>query len=142
MEETIKARCILEVLARPKEAAVDALKKIIQNLEENGKKLEVSNEEYSEPKAMENDFFSAYVKFDISGDLDSIFNFVLDYAPSSIEILEPEKVTMEMVDLQTMLNDLSGRLNELDQKIKIYSASNVLLAKENQELKSKMSDKK
>lgn len=138
MEENVKARCILELMARPKEVAVNALKSIIGKIEENGKKLIVSDEKYSEPKEVENGFFSVYAEFNIEGDFDSIFNFVLDYAPSSIEILEPNKLTLDMATLQTALNDLSGRLNELDQKIKIYSANNVLLSQENEKLKQQL----
>ncbi len=138
MEENIKLRCILELMARPKEMAVNALKSIIDKIEENGKKLEISNVKYSEPKEVENDFFSAYAEFEIQGDFDSLFNFVLDYAPSSIEVIEPSKIILDMATLQTSLNDLSGRLNELDQKIKIYSANSLLLSQENEQLKRQL----
>ena len=105
MEENIKLRCILELMARPKEMAVNALKSIIDKIEENGKKLEISNVKYSEPKEVENDFFSAYAEFEIQGDFDSLFNFVLDYAPSSIEVIEPSKIILDMATLQTSLKD-------------------------------------
>ena len=128
-ENEVELRCTIELMARPKEAAIDSLKKILATAEENGKKLRIYNEVYSEPKELEKDFYS---------DMESLFNFILDYAPSTIEVIKPEKVELPISSLQTLLNDISGRLNEMDQTIKVYSASNVLLQNENNELKKKL----
>ncbi|MBE5729129.1 hypothetical protein IHI26_01685 [Candidatus Parvarchaeota archaeon] len=137
-ENEVELRCTIELMARPKEAAIDSLKKILATAEENGKKLRIYNEVYSEPKELEKDFYSVYVTFNVSSDIESLFNFILDYAPSTIEVIKPEKVDLPISSLQTLLNDISGRLNEMDQTIKVYSASNVLLQNENSELKKKL----
>jgi hypothetical protein len=134
----IELRCILELLAKPKEMAVDALKKILANIEEEGSKLEVSDATYSEPKKVEQDFYSAFATFKIKADPVAAFGFVLDYAPSSVEVHNAKDIKLSITDLQAILNDISGRLNQMDQNIKIFSAQNVILTNENAQLKKKL----
>ncbi len=139
MEEgMIELRCTIELLAKPQEAATQALKKIVENLEENGKKLEVSMVEYAEPQKVEQDFFSAYATFNVKAEINEIFGFILDYAPSVIEVINTSETKVSSTDLQGILNDMSGRLNEMDKNIKIFSAQNIILSKENEELKKKL----
>ena len=139
MEEgMIELRCTIELLAKPQEAATQALKKIVENLEENGKKLEVSMVEYAEPQKVEQDFFSAYATFNVKAEINEIFGFILDYAPSVIEVINTSETKESSTDLQGILNDMSGRLNEMDKNIKIFSAQNIILSKENEELKKKL----
>jgi hypothetical protein len=137
MENELELRCSVELIAKPKETVVDALKRLVHGIEENGKKLEVSSESYSEPKLVEKDFYSAFATFNIKADFMSLVNFVLDYAPSSIEVLKPGKMEVSLADLQTTLNDISGRLNEMDHLIKLYSTQLLLTDKENRGLKGK-----
>ena len=138
----VELRCMLELLAKPKEVAVDALKKILSNIEEEGNKLAVTDVTYSEPQKVEADFYSAFATFKIKADPTSIFGFVLDYAPSSIEVLNTRELRLSMSDLQGILNDISGRLNQMDQSIKTFSAQNAILGNENSQLKKKFEDTK
>ena len=136
-EPQIELRCMLELLAKPKEAALDALKKILSNIEEEGNKLEVRDVTYSEPQKVEAEFYSVFATFKIKADPTSIFGFLLDYAPSSIEVLNTRELRLSISDLQGILNDISGRLNQMDQSIKTFSAQNVILGNENSQLKKR-----
>ena len=42
-EEEIELKCTIELMGKPKEAVIDSLKKILSNVEENGKKLEIKD---------------------------------------------------------------------------------------------------
>ena len=137
-ENTIDLRCTIELLAKPKETAIEALKKIVENIEENGKKLEVNEVTYGDPTPVEQDFFSAFVTFRLKAEINEIFGFIIDYAPSVIEVLNTGDTKVTSADLQSVLNDVSGRLNEMDKSIKIFSAQNIILSKENEELKKKI----
>ncbi|MCL4398901.1 hypothetical protein M1293_00095 [Candidatus Parvarchaeota archaeon] len=141
-EEEISVRCVLELMAKPEGAAVEALKKIVENMEENGKKLKITQVEYGDPKPMREGFFSAFARFTVTSDIESIFGFVLDYAPSSIEVLNKKNVSLSMSAFQALLNDISGRLNEMDEKIKVFSGQAIILSRQNEELKKKLEDKK
>ncbi len=141
-EPQIEVRCMLELLAKPKEVAVDALKKILSNIEEEGNKLAVNDVTYSEPQKVEADFYSVFATFKIKAEPTLLFGFVLDYAPSSIEVLNIKDLKLSASALQGILNDMSGRLNQMDQNIKMFSAQNVILGNENSELKKKLEGKK
>jgi hypothetical protein len=138
----IELRCTIELLAKPKDTATDALKKILSNIEENGKKLEARDVEYGEPKKVEQDFFSAFATFKVRSDPTTIFNFILDYAPSTVEVMNGGDVRVSIADLQGILNDISGRLNQMDSNIKMFSAKTVILSKENEELKKTLGNSK
>ncbi len=147
-DEELEVRCTIELLGRPKGIAVDKLKEILKNLREGGKKLTVYEDNYSDEKEVGNGFFSAFANFKVRADLPSIFGFVLDYAPSSLELMNTSNVKISATDLQAALNDISGRLAEMDQAIKVFSAQKVLLEQEVKNLKggknateSKVSDK-
>ena len=59
----------------------------------------------------------------------------MDYAPSSIEVLITKDVKLSTTDLQALMNDLSARLTEMDQRIKIFSGQTLLLSQQLEELK-------
>lgn len=136
-EGELELRCVIEIMGKPKEAVTDSLKKITNSIEENGKKLEVSDVEYADPQEVKDGFFSSYSKFKIKGDVMDLFGFVMDYAPSSIELLSQKEVKLSAADLQGLLNDLSGRMTDMDQKIKIFSGQTILLSQQLEELKKK-----
>jgi hypothetical protein len=136
-EKEIEIRCTIELMAKPKEVAADALKKILSSIEENGSKLTPTDVIYGEPQKVEQDFYSAFATFKIKAEPAFVFSFILDYAPSSIEVLNSGNINLSFVDLQGILNDLSGRLNQMDANIKMFSAQNVILTQENEELKKK-----
>ena len=134
-DNELEVRCTIELLGRPKGIAVDKLKEILKNLREGGKKLTVFEDNYSDEKDVGNGFFSAFATFKIRADIASIFGFVLDYAPSSIELVNTSSVSISATDLQAALNDISGRLAEMDQAIKVFSAQKTLLEQEVKNLK-------
>ena len=136
-EDGIELKCTIELMGKPKEAVVDSLKKILSNIEENGNRLEVSAEEYAEPNPVNEGFYSAFARFSIRGNLVDLFGFVMDYAPSSIEVLTIKDAKLSATDVQVLLNDLSGRMNEMDQRIKIFSGQVMLLSQQMEELKKK-----
>ncbi len=138
----IEIRCTIELLAKPESVALDAIKKIVNHIEENGEKLEVKDVSYGEPQKVAQDFYSVFATFRMKADPTAIFGFILDYAPSSVEVLTAGDTRISMADLQGMLNDISGRLNEMDMAIKTFSAQNIILHNENESLKKTQKDSK
>jgi hypothetical protein len=137
-DELIELKCTIELMGKPKEAVMDSLKKITSNIEENGNKLEVSETEYADPNEVKDGFFSSFTRFRIKGSVVDLLGFVMDYAPSSIELLTTRDTKLSMTDLQALMNDLSGRMNEMDQRIKIFSGQTVLLSQQLDQLKKEM----
>ena len=137
-EEEIELKCTIELMGKPKEAVIDSLKKILSNVEENGKKLEIKDESYAEPKEVKDGFYSSFADFKIKGSVVDLFGFVMDYAPSSIEVMTTKDTKLSITDLQALLNDLSGRMNEMDQRLKIFSGQTILLSQQLEELKKRI----
>ncbi len=138
--EEIELRCTIELMGKPKEAVEKAIKDVVNNITESGKKLEVSSQTYGEPQLMKDGFYSVYSTFNVKSDIVSLLGFIMDYAPSAIEVVEARPVKINAVDLQGFFNDLSGRLNDLDQKIKIYSGQLLLLSEQLEALKKEKKD--
>ena len=98
----------------------------------------IEEESYAEPKEVKDGFYSSFADFKIKGSVIDLFGFVMDYAPSSIEVLTTKDAKLSITDLQALLNDLSGRMNEMDQRLKIFSGQTILLSQQLEELKKKI----
>jgi hypothetical protein len=133
--EKIRVRFIVEMLGRPKEILSKALEDLIKEIKKDGRVVE--NETYSKPKKVGKLIFSAFVEFEmICEGLDGLIGAIIDYAPTTVELISPEKVDIGIFDLQEILNDLTARLHELDKQVKIYQANNIILQKKLQDLKN------
>ena len=138
MAEELELKCTIELMGKPKEEVLKSLKNIIENIEENGNKLSVNEVEYAAPNEVKDGFFSSFASFKIKGSTADLFGFVMDYAPSSREVLTTKDVKLSTTDLQALMNDLSARLTEMDQRIKIFSGQTLLLSQQLEELKKKV----
>lgn len=109
----IKSTMIIEVLAINKDAAESALKKHVEKMhhEENTMILEKrfhETQEVENPTPRVEKGFSQIVDVDmLTKNLDQLVRVVVSYAPSSIEILEPEQLRLGMGEAQGILNSIS-----------------------------------
>lgn len=109
----IKSTMIIEVLAISKEAAESALKKHVDKMyhEEDTMILEKQfheTQEVENPTPRVEKGYSQIVDVDImTKNLDQLVRMVVSYAPSSIEILEPEQLRLGMGEAQGILNSIS-----------------------------------
>lgn len=119
-KQKIKVRIFIELMGWPKETLNDTLKKIVDTIK---KKWTVYREDYSEPEKMGEKMFSSYVEFEAEfSDLKDLFNIVLNYGPTVVEIIEPTEVYISGSDMQDIMADISSKVNMLDRNIKILSA--------------------
>lgn len=113
----IRAWMMVEVLAITPEAAKEALEQHVEKMEKE-KKSHIYKKQYHEIKKITANFanaseaYSLVVEIElVAKDFDHLFFIVLNYAPSSIEILEPEKYVMDAGEAQGVLNSLSDILH-------------------------------
>ncbi len=85
----IKIRAFYDVLGSPKEFVVDYLKQLVSKVKEY-EGVRVLEEEYLEPSQQGNMWSSVAILTLEFDDLEKLFEFVIDYPPSTIEVLEPE----------------------------------------------------
>jgi hypothetical protein len=125
-KQIIRARFILEALGKPKDVVIKALKDLVKQIKKDGRGVE--KEHYSKPKKSGDIFFSAFAEFEIiCGDLEDLLGAILDYTPVTVEIIEPDRISIDISSLQEIVNDISSRFNNLDKQIKILQAANTVL---------------
>ena len=120
-EGWIKSTMIIEVLAVKESAAESALQSHVEKMSKEDNTL-ITETRYHETKEIDNPMpkiekaYSKIVDVDVlTKDFDNLVRIVLYYAPSSIEIVEPEKIKMDMGEAQGILNTLSEVIHKFAQ---------------------------
>ncbi len=112
-EGKILVRAIVEIVGKPKEHVEESLKVVIQKIKEE-KDLKVIDEKVFNAEPYEK-MFSAFAEMELLlGSIDSLVGFCFDYMPSSIEIMEPEKLKFNSGELASVLNDMVGKLQNIN----------------------------
>jgi ketopantoate reductase len=112
-EGKILVRTIIEIVGKPKEHVDKSLKVVVEKIKEQ-KGLEVVDEKAFSAEPHEK-LFSAFVELGILfKNIDSLIGFCFDYMPSSIEIMDPEKIHFNSNEFAAVLNDMVGRLQQIN----------------------------
>lgn len=116
-EGWIKSTMMIEVLAATKDAAESALKKHIESLEKEKiafvyKKDFKGTRETAHPYDRSKRAYSNLVEIELlTPKFESLLIIVMNYGPSSVEILEPEKIELKVGEAQGILNSVSEMLH-------------------------------
>ncbi|MBW3022975.1 hypothetical protein KY308_02640 [Candidatus Woesearchaeota archaeon] len=123
----IKAVAILEILGAPKEHVQNTLNAYIEKLKQE-KDLKVEVVHISEPEEKDK-LFGIYAEIEMYAKKPSrLTDFCFDYMPSSIELLEPERIHFDSHAFSNFFNDLQARLHQVDMAVKKLTAENKLLS--------------
>jgi hypothetical protein len=124
MDEAVTARIIIEMMGGPKEHLQQTLKDFVKKVKQDH---EVLSEEYADPKPHEQ-LFTTFVEMEMRfKKIEPLLNFCFEAMPSSIEILDPMKFTLEASELTGYLNDMQERLHTLDMSLKDTKSKQQLL---------------
>ena len=117
----LRATMMIEVLAMNKEAAKSALEKHIESLSKE-KWVTVYRRDFSEIKRIENplprkpeikEAFSYLADIECAVQrYEDLISIVMHYGPSSIEILEPGKIKLDIGEAQGILNSLADLIHK------------------------------
>lgn len=125
MEQKIEVRAIIEMLGAPKEHIENILKEYVQKLKEEGK--QITSETYEEA-VQQGTFFSTFAEIELNmKDTEELLNFCFDNMPSSVEIINPEKIEFGANQLTAFLNDFQAKIHQVDALLKDVSAKQQLL---------------
>ena len=132
MSGKIEATFILEIIGRPAEHMLESLNDIIDNKLTQEKGIKIINKKIGEAVLIENkkDFYSSFAEIDAEFDsLDQVLLVLFKYYPSNIEIVRPEKITMENVEINTLFNEISRRIHGYEEITRVLQIERAKLEK-------------
>lgn len=152
----IVARILVEVIGGPKEFVEKTLKDVVDKLKAE-KKIKILSDKSFEPKpisneeleklaasmqrkpedmkAMENKLFSTFAEIEFESDkLKNVMDICFDYAPSTLEILEPAGMDIDCNDITEMLNDMLAKIHRYTYVIKTQQAQMLAIQKHLQQM--------
>jgi hypothetical protein len=130
MEETTEGRMLLriiiEVLGAPAEHVEETLRLLLSKMKEKPDFKVKTGRVYKAKPAGELFTSFAEVELYISG-ISDLPELCFEFMPSSIEILEPAEIHENPKAVSDFLNDLMGRMHEVDMRLKNAIAQNSIL---------------
>lgn len=125
------ARVIVELAGFPKEHIESVIKKLVEKIKSEEKVL---RSDIFEIKKI-NEFWSTFTEIElIFADLDHLSKFCFEYMPSSIEVIEPDRFSLDAKDFENVYNDVLGKLHHYDMNIKNIKAANLIFQRKLNEL--------
>ena len=123
-----RLKIILEILGFPKEHIEKTTGLVAKRFGEL-KYINVITSEISVPKSVSEKSWSSFIELEIVvASFSDMIGLIMDYLPSSVEILEPRTFTEDIANLTDILNDFATRLHQHDMEIKKLRAVNNILA--------------
>lgn len=119
-------RTVIEIAGFPKEHIEEVMKKIVDKLKNEKKVMKAKIFEAKKVEKIFSTFTEAEINFE---NIDELIGFCLDYYPSSIEVLEPEKFEVAGQEFTAIINDLLAKLHEYDSTVKRLKASYLAMEK-------------
>lgn len=102
----IEARFIIESQGKPSSYVTNSLKKHVESMK-GLEGLEVFDIEFEDCEEIGDGFFSALVDVGVrASDFETFFAAILGFAPTAVVVQKPEKITVEMRELQNISNDV------------------------------------
>lgn len=134
--EQINARMIIEAQGKPAEFVSESLRKLVAKMNSISG-VEVYEEKHESPvettiQSNQGKIFSGLVDIGVRvKDFETLVALVIGFGPSSVIILEPDKIEISARELQNIMNDLAGVIHtlantNLDLRVKNYIMGGLL----------------
>jgi hypothetical protein len=142
MAEKILSRVIVEIVGKPKEHVEEAINMVVDKTEEI-KGLKIERKHIAPIKSLKNEIlnkteekiqkqagelFSTFAELDLRSEhIDPIASFCFEFMPSSIEIMEPEKTEINLMEFSKLMNDVLSKIHNADMAVKKLNFENSAL---------------
>ena len=115
-EGKILTRVVIEIVGKPKEHIEKALKIVVDKIKEQ-KDIKVVEEKLFDAEKQE-EMFSTFAELGVLFmDIETLVGFCFDFMPSSVEILDPEKLNFNSNEFAGLINDLLTKLHQMTFKV-------------------------
>lgn len=137
----VHAVFIIEMAGRPAEHVEKTLKDFVDFFTKQ-KGIDIINKVFHEPHPVEN-LFSCFVEIEfIAENLSKLLNLIFEFMPSSVEIIEPEHLKVNIADANAFVNDLTTRLHHYDAIAKKVQIEKLITQKQFEEELKKAREEK
>ncbi len=128
---------ILDIIGKPSEYLVETLEKMIEDMKQE-KGIKILSSDVKEPSLMKDqkDFYTTFAEIEIeSKGLSQLVYVMFKYMPAHVEIISPEKLSLENNSLNEFFNELMRKLHGYDEVARVLQLENQNLTKNLEELK-------
>lgn len=140
MRNRVSIKAIIDVAGKPESLVSKTLDKVIEKLEAD-KTLKVVEIIKAEPDLQDEQsgMYTAFIEVDLEfANIRHAMNFIVEYLPTSIEILEPESINVSNEQLNEVLNDMAHfQIKNLNENHKLRAHVHIL-QKQIKELEQKL----
>ena len=135
----IIARFIIEIAGKPVENVQKALEKFKEQFKKEKVSFKVTEIDLEKPVLNEESklysgFLDMEAKFE---DIGKLLAFIIDYTPTSVEIVEPSDIKFDSAELSATLNDMSTNLLKTNIELMKYKQAASQMFRELEALKKK-----
>ena len=125
----LRVNVIFEIAGKPKEHVENSLKAYIENIKQD-EEIKILNEDYEPAEEMDEGVFGAVAELEMLFENIEKLNWLcINFSPASIEIIEPDKLTVTQKEIGDWLNDLLSRLHEIGMVQKNLKGQHDILVK-------------
>ena len=119
----IKARMSIQIMGNLANAITKALKKTIEFINERPD-IKVTKENYAKPQKMKKlPLLTAFVEFEAEYDsFETFLGAVMDFGPEIVEVIEPEKLEINIEQMQNISSDMAEKFKQDTHKIQQLEA--------------------
>ena len=127
-EGRILTRIIIEIVGKPKEHVEKTLRVVIDKIKEQ-QDIKIVEEKLFDAEKQE-EMFSTFAELGILfKNMETLVGFCFDFMPSSVEILDPEKLSFKSNNFAGLINDLLTRLHQISLRVVQNNAEKKILKK-------------
>lgn len=121
MSVMIRAVMIVEMAGCPPEHVSATLEKHVRALGAF-RDIKVNSIQMSEPKEIEGqkEIFTCFAEVDFETEnMSRLSDTMFDFMPSSVEVLEPSRISFTSQEASSLLNNISGRMHRYDEAARV-----------------------
>ena len=116
----VVVRAIVEMLGSPPDHLKMTLEEYVKTLPKEG--VELLKSEFAEPSEVSPKTYSIFAELDIKfATPQKLLSFCFDALPSSIDIIEPRKLTVETENFASFINDLLAQLHTVNKNYAVLN---------------------
>ena len=119
-------RAIFEMIGKPKKHVESTIKDYVKRFSETETCYLISYElNDAEKYEGSEDLYSTFAEVEfVAKDQIALLNFCVDFMPASVEVMEPDRLSIDAPYISNMLTELVGRMHLIDGEFKKVVAKN------------------